>query len=114
MSLSGYRPSDRLRGRRIPDALLRDLPKTDLLFHLDGSLRPGTYAELARAAGEDVPDDAAALRRHVMGGAARPSPTPRSSGCSRRPRGGRRGGRLDRRLREAISDRSRPGFAAIP
>ncbi|HPF34269.1 MAG TPA: adenosine deaminase [Candidatus Krumholzibacteria bacterium] len=74
MSLSGYRPSDRLRGRRIPDALLRDLPKTDLLFHLDGSLRPGTYAELARAAGEDVPDDAAALRRHVMGGAARPSP----------------------------------------
>lgn len=72
--MSVLRPSDQLRGPRIPDALLRELPKTDLLFHLDGSLRPATFAELARDAGREVPADAEALRRHLRGGAAAPSP----------------------------------------
>lgn len=58
MSPWAHRTSDLLRGPRIPDATLRSLPKTDLLFHLDGSLRPETFVELARAAGRDVPDAA--------------------------------------------------------
>ena len=58
--MSAPRPSDQLRGPRIPDALLRELPKTDLLFHLDGSLRPATFVELARESGRDAPADAAA------------------------------------------------------
>ena len=41
-----YRPSDLLRGRAIPDAVLRELPKTDLHVNLDGSLRPATRDEL--------------------------------------------------------------------
>jgi len=52
-----FRRSDLLRGQRIPDTVLRALPKTDLLCHLDGALDIGTFCELARAAGLDVPDD---------------------------------------------------------
>lgn len=57
-----YRPSDLLRGRAIPDAVLHALPKTDLHVHLDGSLRPETFVELGRASGLDMPDDPAAVR----------------------------------------------------
>ncbi len=46
-----------LRGPRIPQDVLCALPKTDLLCHLDGSLRLGTFRELAAARGLDVPDD---------------------------------------------------------
>ena len=52
-----YRPSDLLRGAAIPDAVLQALPKTDLHADLAGSLRPGTLAELAAAAGVALPDD---------------------------------------------------------
>jgi len=52
-----YRPSDLLRGKHIPDAVLAALPKTDLHCHLDGSLRLATFQELGRAVGFDVPDD---------------------------------------------------------
>ncbi|MEZ4386385.1 MAG: adenosine deaminase [Candidatus Krumholzibacteriia bacterium] len=64
-----YRPSDLLRGRAIPDQVLRELPKTDLHVHLDGSLRPGTFLELGRAAGLDLPDDPAELRARFFPGA---------------------------------------------
>ncbi len=64
-----YRPSDLLRGRAIPDAVLRELPKTDLHVHLDGSLRPATFAELGRAAGLEMPDDFDALRARYFPGA---------------------------------------------
>lgn len=57
-----YRPSDLLRGQAIGDEVLRALPKTDLHIHLDGSLRPATFAELGRAAGMDMPDGEAAIR----------------------------------------------------
>ena len=50
-----FRRSDQLRGNRIPDDVLRALPKTDLLFHLDGSLRLETFMEFAGEAGLDVP-----------------------------------------------------------
>ncbi len=53
----GRRRSDMLRGPRIPDDVLRAMPKTDLLCHLDGSLRLDTFRELATASGIDVPDD---------------------------------------------------------
>ena len=60
--MKGYRRSDLLRGRRIPDALLHALPKADLLCHLDGALRIGTFRELREKAGLDVPaTDRAAL-----------------------------------------------------
>ena len=39
----------------ITDALLQDLPKTDLHLHLDGSLRPETLLELADAQGVRLP-----------------------------------------------------------
>ena len=52
----GHRRSDMLRGRRIPQDVLCALPKTDLLCHLDGSLRIETFHELAPAAGLEVPD----------------------------------------------------------
>lgn len=43
--------------------LLRQLPKTDLHVHLDGSLRPRTLIELAKEYGRDLPrTDADALR----------------------------------------------------
>ena len=56
MNQGDFRRSDLLRGRRIPDAVLRALPKTDLLCHLDGSLRLETFRELAAADGLPVPD----------------------------------------------------------
>ncbi len=62
----GHRPrrSDMLRGERIPQEVLCALPKTDLLCHLDGSLRIETFRELAPGAGIDVPDtDVATLDR---------------------------------------------------
>lgn len=62
------RRSDLLRGGRIPDAVLRALPKTDLHCHLDGSLRLETFLELAPAAGLDVtPDPQEARRRYLPG-----------------------------------------------
>jgi len=56
MNQGDYRRSDLLRGTRIPDEILGVLPKTDLLCHLDGSLRLETFRELAAADGVDVPD----------------------------------------------------------
>ncbi len=56
MNQGDYRRSDLLRGRRIPDEILRVLPKTDLLCHLDGSLRVETFRELAREEGMEIPD----------------------------------------------------------
>jgi adenosine deaminase len=54
-----------LRGARIPQDVLCALPKTDLLCHLDGSLRPGTFRDLAAACGLDMPeDDEQALARY--------------------------------------------------
>jgi adenosine deaminase len=50
------RRSDLLRGIDIPDELLAALPKVDLLRHLDGSLRLGTFRDLAREKGLAVPD----------------------------------------------------------
>jgi len=58
-----YRPSDLLRGEAIPNVVLEALPKSDLHCHLDGSLRPATFAELGRQAGLDVPDDPAEIRQ---------------------------------------------------
>ena len=60
---SGARRSDLLRGEAIPEAVLRELPKTDLHCHLDGSLRWETFVDLSRAAGLDVPADDEAARR---------------------------------------------------
>ncbi len=62
MSTSQYRSSDLLRGKEIPTALLKALPKTDLHCHLDGSLRIETFMELGRAEGMDMPDDPASVR----------------------------------------------------
>jgi len=40
---------------QLTDDLLRELPKTDLHLHLDGSLRPETLLELADAQGVKLP-----------------------------------------------------------
>jgi adenosine deaminase len=47
--------------------LLRRLPKAELHVHLDGSLRPGTMVDLARAARVELPTrDVDGLRRHML------------------------------------------------
>lgn len=47
--------------------LLRRLPKAELHVHLDGSLRPETMVDLARAAGVDLPTrDPDQLRSHML------------------------------------------------
>ena len=47
--------------------LIRRLPKTELHLHFDGSLRPQTMIELARAAKVELPaTDAEALRRYML------------------------------------------------
>ncbi|MBC8424061.1 adenosine deaminase [bacterium] len=63
---SEHRRSDRLHGRHIPTDVLCALPKTDLLCHLDGSLRIGTFRELAGAEGLDVPADDQATLDHYF------------------------------------------------
>lgn len=51
---------------RIPDDLMRALPKADLHVHLDGSLRAETLIDLAREYGKPLPSfDADALRDHM-------------------------------------------------
>jgi adenosine deaminase len=51
---------------RVPDRVLRDLPKVCLHDHLDGALRPATVVELAAAAGHRLPaEDPEALGRWV-------------------------------------------------
>ncbi len=40
---------------RVPEGILRDLPKVCLHDHLDGALRPATVVELAAAAGHRLP-----------------------------------------------------------
>ncbi|MGD9546095.1 MAG: adenosine deaminase [Candidatus Krumholzibacteriia bacterium] len=64
MKAGEYRPSDLLRGKEIPDELLRALPKTDLHCHLDGSLLMATFRELGSALGLDMSgtDDDVRLR----------------------------------------------------
>lgn len=54
------------RPGRVPDRVLRDLPKVCLHDHLDGALRPATVVELAAAAGHRLPtEDPEALGRWV-------------------------------------------------
>lgn len=49
------------------DAFLREIPKTDLHVHLDGSMRLGTLIELAREHGVELPSyDEDELRRTVF------------------------------------------------
>jgi adenosine deaminase len=51
---------------RVPDRVLRDLPKVCLHDHLDGALRPATVVELAAAAGHRLPaEEPEALGRWV-------------------------------------------------
>ena len=66
MKIGDYRPSDLLRGRTIPDDVLRSLPKTDLHCHLDGSLRMDTFMELGRAAGLEMPESPEAVRERFF------------------------------------------------
>lgn len=57
-----YRASDLLRGKAIPDEVLKALPKTDLHCHLDGSLRLETFRELGQKAGMDMPSSPKEIR----------------------------------------------------
>ena len=63
MKSGNYRPSDLLRGARIPDEVLAALPKTDLHCHLDGALRLTTFRELGQAEGMDVPHHPDQIRK---------------------------------------------------
>ena len=54
-------------GKDIPEGLIRELPKTDLHVHLDGSLRIATLAELAREQDIELPSyTEAGLREKVF------------------------------------------------
>mmetsp|Transcript_20797 Transcript_20797/g.36491 ORF Transcript_20797/g.36491 Transcript_20797/m.36491 type:complete len:503 (-) Transcript_20797:164-1672(-) len=46
------------------ELFVREIPKTDLHVHLDGSLRPATLAELAAALGVALPQGGAPVRPH--------------------------------------------------
>ena len=51
----------------VPRELLHRLPKADLHVHLDGSIRPATLIDLARACGKPLPTfDEAALADHML------------------------------------------------
>ncbi|MUN62508.1 adenosine deaminase [Kocuria sediminis] len=55
---------------RVPDRVLRDLPKVCLHDHLDGALRPATVVELAAAAGHRLPvEEPEALGRWIRASA---------------------------------------------
>ncbi|MBT7310974.1 hypothetical protein HN843_04380, partial [bacterium] len=62
----GFSPSDQLRGVDIPDSFLQTLPKTNLLCHLDGSMRLETFMELASDAGYDLPSSPEAVYNHFF------------------------------------------------
>ncbi len=52
---------------KVTRELLKQLPKTDLHVHLDGSLRPETLLDLARQQGKDLPrNEAEALRNYML------------------------------------------------
>ena len=62
---SGQRPAS-LDPKHLPIEFFRQLPKTDLHVHLDGSLRIETIIELARTHGVELPStDPAELRREM-------------------------------------------------
>ena len=44
-----------MKGRMIPESLIRTLPKTDLHLHLDGSLRVGSLIEMAKERNVSLP-----------------------------------------------------------
>src|SRR4051812_19953294 len=51
---------------KLPLELFRELPKTDLHVHLDGSLRLETIIDLARQEGVDLPSYEPTDLRHAM------------------------------------------------
>ena len=53
-------------GLQITDELIRDLPKTDLHVHLDGSVRIASLIELAREAGLTLPSDTESGLRELV------------------------------------------------
>jgi len=51
---------------RYPDAFIRDIPKTDLHLHLDGSLRLSSLLEMAKGLGVELPSRSEAGMRELV------------------------------------------------